>query len=81
MRIAGFDKNTDPELTVLYISSLILSFLTESEIIPYADLQGKIVSAVSVKAVPVIPYALSFLYTIGKIEYTAELDSFRRIKA
>ena len=80
MKIADFDKNTDPSLTIIFISSLIMKSLDENEIIPYFDLKDYVVSNTSEKADYVIPYALSFLYTINKIEYIAELDSFRMVK-
>ena len=80
MKIADFDKNTDPSLTIIFISSLIMKSLDENEIIPYFDLKDYVVSNTSEKADYVIPYALSFLYTINKIEYIVELDSFRMVR-
>lgn len=80
MKIADFDKNTDPSLTIIFISSLIMKALNENEVIPYFDLKDYVIRNVSEKADYVIPYALSFLYTINKIEYIAELDSFRMVK-
>ena len=80
MKIADFDKNTDPSLTIIFISSLIMKSLDENEIIPYSDLKEYVVSNTSEKADYVIPYALSFLYTINKIEYIVELDSFRMVR-
>jgi hypothetical protein len=80
MKIADFDKNTDPSLTIIFISSLIMKSLDENEIIPYSDLKDYVVSNTSEKADYVIPYALSFLYTINKIEYIVELDSFRMVR-
>lgn len=80
MKIADFDKNTDTSLTIIFISSLIMKALNENEVIPYFDLRDYVIRNVSEKADYVIPYALSFLYTINKIEYIAELDSFRMIR-
>ena len=80
MKIADFDKNTDPSLTIIFISSLIMKSLDENEIIPYFDLKDYVVSNTSEKADYVIPYALSFLYTINKIEYIVEIDSFRIVR-
>lgn len=79
MKIADFSKNTNPSLTVLYVSSVIVNAFSSNEVIPYTELQGIITSTISDKAIPLIPYALSFLYTVNKIDYIQELDSFKRV--
>lgn len=76
MRIFKFDKNTEPSLTVLYISSLILTILKNNDEVPYQELRSLVLNKSSSKADYLIPYAISFLYTINKIEYKCEIDSF-----
>lgn len=76
MKIFSLEKNTNPSLTVIYISSIILDVLKNNDVVPYQELKGIIIDKVSQKAEFVIPYSLSFLFTIGKIEYKSEIDSF-----
>lgn len=80
MKLINLDKNTDPSLTILYISSLILKTLKKNDLIPYSDLRNYVIKNSSEKAEFLFPYAISFLYTINKLEYISNLDSFRMVK-
>ncbi len=79
MKVTDFDKNTNPSLSIVYISSLIMKSLNQNDLLPYSDLRSYVIYNSSEKADYIIPYALSFLYTINKIEYISDLDSFRMV--
>ncbi len=73
------DKHTDPALSIINISSIIIEIILENGIITYDDLLNLLVSRTSKKAKNVFLYSLSFLYSIKKIEYLQDNDCFRLV--
>lgn len=71
------DKHTNPELSVINISGLIIEQLRNNEIISYDDLLSNLVNQTSESAKDVFLYSLFFLYLLDKIEYISDLDALR----
>lgn len=79
MTISNFNKNTHPSFTIINIAYLILRLLKENIIMPYPNLLAGVEKETGSDAALVFPYAISFLYGLNKIEYLAEIDSFKVI--
>lgn len=71
------DRYTDPKISVVNISALILSELNEFYSIQYDSLLNKITSILGKEAKANFPYALDFLYLLGKLRYDQQTDSFK----
>lgn len=70
------DRHTDPNVSVLNISAFILKNLNEFYDIGYDELLKKVEDNLSSKAKENYPYALNFLYLMGKVKYIQTSDSF-----
>jgi hypothetical protein len=73
------DKHSDPSLSIIYISSIIIEGLTDNGSLLYDDLLAFVVNRVSHKAKSLFHYSLSFLFSINKIEYNKDEDCFRMV--
>jgi hypothetical protein len=73
------DKHSDPALSIIYISSVIIDELLQNGTLQYDDLLFLIINKVSYKAKALFHYSLSFLFSIGKIEYIKKDDCFRMV--
>jgi hypothetical protein len=71
------NKHTDPSLSVLNISGLMIEILQENNILTHDDLLTNLTYRTSVNVKEVYNFALSFLYLVGKLEYIPELDALR----
>lgn len=71
------DRHTNPKFTILNISAIILSELNEFYAIQYDNLLNKIILSLGEQAKVNFPYALNFLYLLGKLNYEQETDSFK----
>jgi hypothetical protein len=71
------DRYTDPKISIINISALILSELNEFYSIQYDILLNKIIVSLGDKAKNNFPYALNLLYLLGKLRYEQETDSFK----
>jgi hypothetical protein len=69
------DKHTNIKYSILYISGLIMSEINRSGIIQYDDLKNVIINKLGNNLGDNFEYALSFLFSIDKINYNKELDS------
>lgn len=72
-------KHTNIKYSVIYIAGKILGFLKKETLIKYEDLKEMLVSEIGVNAKNNIDYSLTFLYSIGKIEYLKNIDAITLI--
>lgn len=63
------EKHTDPSLTIVNISSIILEYLLNSSVSDYDDLLDYVIVKTSEKSRPLFQYSLTFLYSLEKISY------------
>ena len=71
------DKHTNPVLSVVNISGLIIEQIKNNDIVSYDDLLSNLVNLTSESVKDVFLYSLSFLYLLDKIEYIPDLDALR----
>lgn len=71
------DRHTNPDTSVLNISAFILGRLNSFYDISYDKLMAEVIGNVGEGAKENYPYALNFLYLLGKIQYIKATDSFR----
>ncbi|SHE50949.1 hypothetical protein SAMN05444274_101552 [Mariniphaga anaerophila] len=71
------DRHTNPDNSVINISAYILKQLNSFYDISYDKLLKKVTDDLGVSAKENYPYALNFLYLLGKLEYIEETDSFK----
>ena len=70
------DKHMNLQISIISISAFILQNLKKGQQISYANLQSKTMNKLGVDAKKNFPYALNFLFLLGKIIYISESDSF-----
>ncbi|MBP7397359.1 MAG: hypothetical protein K9I26_06350 [Flavobacterium sp.] len=71
------DRHTNPKYSILNISTVILSELNVFYSIQYDNLLNKITDTLGDEAKMNFPYALNFLFLLGKLNYEQTTDSFR----
>lgn len=71
------DRHTNPKYSILNISTVILSELNVFYAIQYDNLLNKIIAVLGDEARVNFPYALNFLFLLGKLNYEQKTDSFR----
>ena len=71
------DRHSNIDISVINISAYILKQLSSYYDIKYDELLKKIVQNIGEGARENFPYALNFLYLLGKVKYIEEKDSFR----
>ena len=71
------DRHTNPKYSILNISTVILSELNVFYSIQYDNLLNKITDTLGDEAKMNFPYALNFLFLLGKWNYEQTTDSFR----
>lgn len=71
------DRHTNPDSSVINISAYILNQLNSFYEISYDKLLKKVTDDMGINAKENYPYALNFLYLLGKLEYIEETDSFK----
>lgn len=72
-------KHTNIKYSVIYIAGKVLVFLKKETLIQYEDLKEMLVSEIGVNAKNNIDYSLTFLFSIGKIEYIKNIDAITLI--
>ena len=70
------DRHINPDISVINISAFILKQLNAFYDVDYDVLLKKVVDELGVEAKENYPYALNFLYLLGKLEYLEKTDSF-----
>lgn len=71
------DRHTNPKYSILNISTVILSELNVFYAIQYDNLLNKIITVLGDEAKVNFPYALNFLFLLGKLNYEQITDSFK----
>jgi len=71
------DRHTNPDTSVINIGAFILKQLNSFYDISYDNLMKKVVENIGEDAKENYPYAINFLYLLGKVEYLEQTDSFR----
>lgn len=71
------DRHTNLDYSVVNISSFILRQLNSYYSITYDNLLEKVTTTLGSEAKENYPYAINFLYLLGKINYNTESDSFK----
>ncbi len=79
-KMIKLDRHTNPQFSVINITAVILSELNAFYSIQYDVLLNKIVSVLGEEAKVNFPYALNFLYLLGKLKYEQNTDSFKSIE-
>ncbi len=72
-------KHTNIKYSVIYIAGKVLGFLKKESLIKYEDLKEMLVSEIGGNAKNNIDYSLTFLFSIGKIEYLKSIDAITLI--
>lgn len=70
------DRHTNPDYSVINISAYVLRQLNAQYSISYDHLLEKVVKGMGEKAKENYPYALNFLYLLGKVNYKEATDTF-----
>lgn len=70
-------KYLNLDLSVINLGAVIIDKLKKEKLLQYTELQSLIVAALGEKAKEVFPYAINFLFLLGKINYLTELDAFQ----
>lgn len=70
-------KHTNIKFSVIYIAGQILLFLTKETIIKYEDLKEMLIQEIGTKSKNNIDFALTFLFSIGKVEYLKNIDAVK----
>lgn len=70
------DRYTNPDFSVINISSIILEKLIKENRISYDRLLKEVIYKVGDEAKENYPYALNFLFLLGKINYNSQNDNF-----
>lgn len=70
-------KYLNLDISVINISSVIIAKLKEKSLIKYDDLQNYLITSVGDKSKDIFPYALNFLFLLGKLSYIKENDTFQ----
>lgn len=75
------DRHTNLDYSVVNISSFILGELNTYYAIEYDNLLKKVISTLGEEAIENYPYALNFLFLMGKLKYDPQNDSFKYYEA
>jgi len=72
------DEHTNLRLSILYLSALVIEALKDQKMMEYDRLLSRVTKESHPGAREILPYALSFLFMLGKIEYLPDLDSIKQ---
>ncbi|MFV8333231.1 ABC-three component system middle component 8 [Flavobacterium sp. GSP14] len=70
-------KHTNIKFSVIYIAGKILYFLTKETIIKFDDLKEMLIQEIGIKSKNNVDFALTFLFSIGKVEYLKNIDAVK----
>jgi len=70
------DRHTNPDYSVINISAFILKQIKAQNSIGYDKLLEKAIKELGTKCKENYPYALNFLFLLGKLDYQEQTDSF-----
>lgn len=69
-------KHLNLDTSVLYVSSLLLKWLSKRRLITYADLYRRLEHTLGNDARTIFLPTLSYLFLLNKIEYHEKTDAF-----
>lgn len=70
------DRHTNPDYSVINISAFILRQLKSQYNVSYDKLLEKVIKNMGEQAKENYPYALNFLYLMGRVNYKITTDTF-----
>lgn len=70
------DRHTNPDYSVINISAFIIRQLKSQYNVSYDKLLEKVIKGMGEQAKENYPYALNFLYLLGKVNYKITTDTF-----
>lgn len=70
------DRHTNLDFSLINVSAFILSEISKSTSISYDALLDKVTDTLGLEIKELYPYALNFLFLLGKITYQQEADTF-----
>lgn len=70
------DKHTNLDFSIVNISAFIISKLRYKRATKYDELMNDVTVEIGDRASINYPYALNFLYLLGKLEYDEQTDTF-----
>jgi hypothetical protein len=70
------DKHTNLDTSVINVTAFVLTQFKRRPQIGYDELLSSIKKELSDSAAEMYPYAINFLYLLGKIEYQSDKDCF-----
>lgn len=68
-------KHTSIKYSVIYVSGVILKLLRDNNIMKFDELKQLLINNLGIEAKPRLIISLTFLYSIGEIEYLKEIDA------
>lgn len=71
------DRHTNPDYSVLNIGAFILGQLNAHYAVSYDYLLERVKTYLGEESEENFPYALNFLFLLGKINYSQESDTFK----
>lgn len=71
------DRHTNLDISVLNIVAFILGRLSEHYEVSYDKLMVEVINSIGEDAKENYPYAINFLFLIGKINYDEQNDTFK----
>ena len=74
------NKYTNLDLSVLNVGGMILKSLNSCSVQKYGDLENYVVAGLGESAKAVFVSALSFLYTVGRINYQSATDTINLVQ-
>lgn len=69
-------KYLNLDLSLVNITAVLINEFKNEQIITYDDLLSILLDKIGKSSKEIMPYALNFLYLIGKIEYHQAIDAF-----
>lgn len=73
-------KHTNIKYSVIHIAGKVLAYLKRETVLKYDDIRDLLVSEIGQKSKHNMDFSLTFLYSIGKIEYLENIDAIALIK-
>lgn len=74
------NKYTNLDLSILNVGGMILKSLSSCSVQKYEDLENHVVVGLGEPAKAVFVNALSFLYTVGRINYQSTTDTINLVQ-
>lgn len=68
-------KHTKIKYSVIYIAGIILKYLQNDGVVKYEELKDMLINNLGVKVKSRLNITLTFLYSIGKVQYLKDLDA------